>query len=140
VGMPLEETLQTFRYFISEVDKLFPSYITLARFNPLLDVEFDGKKRATQHDVLESYREYVKNAKLYLNSGVQPEEGEKLVEEGKVDAISFGFNWIAHPDLVKRLDQGVPLNNAPDFPTLQAGKPGIDEWSIGFTDYPTATA
>lgn len=40
--MPLDETLETFNYFITEADKLNLSYITLVRYTPYLDVEFDG--------------------------------------------------------------------------------------------------
>ena len=40
--MPLEENIRTYRYFLSEADKLNLSYITLRRYSPLLDAEFDG--------------------------------------------------------------------------------------------------
>ena len=68
---------------------------------------------------------------------VTAEEGEKLVAAGKIDGIFIGFNWVSHPDLVKRLLHGKPLNNIPDIPNLQS----TDEsgnWSVGYTDYPTA--
>jgi hypothetical protein len=57
-----------------------------------------GVHRATKHDIFESYRPYIKNAKLILNSGIQPEEGEELLASGRVDAICIGFNWITHPN------------------------------------------
>ena len=41
--MPLQETLDTFTYFISEADKLKLSYIALVRYIPSKDVEIDGK-------------------------------------------------------------------------------------------------
>ncbi|KAG5638345.1 hypothetical protein H0H81_000588 [Sphagnurus paluster] len=137
VGMPLQETLDTFNYFISEADKLGLAYITLVRYIPATDVEFDGKKRATAHDVLESYRGAVKNAKLFLNASVLPEEGAELVSKGKIDGIFIGFNWITHPDLAKRVQNGKPLNNIPDIPHLQGAKDD-SALSVGYTDYPTA--
>ena len=96
-----------------------------------------GVRRGTKHDILESYRPYVKNAKLFLNSGILPEEGEELVASGKVDAVVIGFNWITHPDLAKRVEHKKPLDNIPDIPHLQT-KPGEDNWSKGYTDYPIA--
>ena len=45
--MPLEENIETYRYFISEADKLNLSYITLRRYSPLLDAEFDGSSFAS---------------------------------------------------------------------------------------------
>ena len=41
--MPLQETLDTYRYFITEADKLHLSYITLVRYVPHADVEIDGE-------------------------------------------------------------------------------------------------
>lgn len=158
--MPLQETLDTFKYFLSEADKLQLSYIVLVRYVATLDVEIDGKSindcreeimimlmtrtpifagkmRAIVHDVLESYRPVIKNAKLFLNGGVSPIEGAELVESGKIDGISIGFLWITHPDLAKRVQHGKPLDNTPDFPHLQTGKDSSD-FSVGYTDYPVA--
>ena len=103
------------------------------RFSPMPS----GVHRATKHDILETYRPYIKNAKVILNSGIQPEEGEELLASGKVDAICIGFNWITHPDLAKRVEHGKPLDNIPDIPHLQT-KAGDDNWSKGYTDYPIA--
>lgn len=132
LGMPLEENIETYRYFLSEADKLNLSYITLRRYSPLLDAEFDGKKRATVHDVLESYRPCIKHAKVFLNANVTAEEGAKLVADGSVDGIFIGFSWITHPDLAKRIQHGKPLDNIPDIPHLQKGG------AQGYTNYPTA--
>jgi 2,4-dienoyl-CoA reductase-like NADH-dependent reductase (Old Yellow Enzyme family) len=135
--MPLQDTLDTYSYFITEADKLNLAYFTLVRYHPSFDVEFDGVHRATKHDILESYRPYIKNAKLILNAGIQPEEGEELLASGKVDAICIGFNWITHPDLAKRVEHGKPLDNIPDIPHLQT-RADDDNWSKGYTDYPIA--
>lgn len=40
--MPLQETLDTYKYFIGEADKLNLSYIVLLRYSTIFDVEFDG--------------------------------------------------------------------------------------------------
>jgi len=136
MGMPLDETLETFKYFISEADKLKLSYITLVRYSAMLDPEFDGKKRATVHDVLGSYRHLLKNSKIFVNAGVTPEEGAELVASGQVDAIAIGFMWVTTPDLVKRVQYGKPLDNAPDFVHLYGGSNA--DLDVGYTDYPEA--
>lgn len=40
--MPLQETLDTFSYFISEADRLKLAYIALVRYTAGMDPEFDG--------------------------------------------------------------------------------------------------
>ncbi|KAF8069030.1 hypothetical protein FPV67DRAFT_1448858 [Lyophyllum atratum] len=137
MGMPLQEALDTYTYFVSEADKLGLAYIALVRYVPAYDVEYEGKKRATVHDVLESYRPAITNAKVFLNGQVTPEEGAELVAAGKVDGIAIGFNWITHPDLVKRVQHGKPLDNIPDIKHMQWGKDN-SQLSVGYTDYPLA--
>ncbi|KAF8968284.1 flavoprotein NADH-dependent oxidoreductase [Flammula alnicola] len=137
VGMPLQDTLDTYSYFITEAEKLNLSYFVLVRYSKAFDIEYDGVHRSTKHDVLESYRPYIKSAKLFLNAGVTAEEGEELVAAGKIDGIFIGFNWITHPDLVKRVLHGKALNNVPDINHLQTNK-SEDNWSTGYTDYPVA--
>ncbi|KAJ3502011.1 hypothetical protein NLJ89_g9079 [Agrocybe chaxingu] len=137
VGMPLQETLDTFSYFITEADKLNLSYIVLVRYTTGFDIEIDGVHRSTKHDVLESYRRLIKNSKVFVNAEVTPELGEKLISEGKVDGIFIGFNYITHPDLVERITHGKPLDNIPDIKHLQTNKDSGD-WATGFTDYPRA--
>ncbi|KAH6914500.1 flavoprotein NADH-dependent oxidoreductase [Coprinopsis sp. MPI-PUGE-AT-0042] len=113
MGMPLEETLETYRYVISEADKL------------------GCKLRATQHDVLGSYRDSIKTAKVYLNGDVTADEG--------IDGVAIGYFWVTHPDLGLRIKNNKPLDNAPDFPNMQIGHGTEETWHIGYTDYPAAT-
>ena len=133
--MPLQETLDTFKYFLSEVDKLKPSYVTLVRYTTALD----PGHRGTDHDVLESYGPVLKNTKVVVNGGATPEEGVGLVAEGKVDAVSFGLLFISHPDLVKRVKNGKPLDNPVQFGHLYGGQNAGGDANVGYTDYPEAT-
>ncbi|KAJ7780329.1 flavoprotein NADH-dependent oxidoreductase [Mycena maculata] len=59
MGMPLQETLDTFGYLLREINKLGLAYVTLLRYNAWLDPEFDGKKRGTSHDVVDSYSPFL---------------------------------------------------------------------------------
>lgn len=38
------------------------------------------------------------------------EKGQDLLTKGLIDAVAFGRDFIANPDLVERLEQGAPLN------------------------------
>jgi len=134
MGMPLAETIETYNYFISEADKLGLSYIVLARYVPFLDFEIDGKKRATQHDVISTFRPVVKNAKLFANGGFTPPEAEEMVSAGTIDGVLFGVLWIAHPDLAKRVQYGKPLDNIPVPKTFYGHLDTPPQ--LGYTDYP----
>ena len=70
---------------------------------------------------------------VVLNEGLTPETAEKLVSEGRVDAVAFGRDFIATPDLVTRIRDGQPLNQL-DPSTLYVGG------AKGYTDYPSLGA
>lgn len=63
------------------------------------------------------------------NEALNFELGEKLVESGEADLISFGRLFIANPDLVHRYKNKAELN-PPDPSTFYS------EGSKGYTDYP----
>ncbi|KAK7052201.1 Oxidored-FMN domain-containing protein [Favolaschia claudopus] len=139
VGMPLDETIATFGYLLTEINKFGLAYVCLVRYNPMFDPEFEpGKKRATVHDVFQTYIPFLKNTPIWINSGVTLEEGEEFLKSysGKVAGIFMGFNWLTHPDLAKRLQEGKPLDNVLDFSTLY-GAVGVEP-ALGYTDYKEA--
>ena len=56
-------------------------------------------------------------------------DGEAMIADGEADAISWGVQFIANPDLVRRHDEGSDLNEA-DPSTFNGEGP------VGYTDYP----
>lgn len=66
---------------------------------------------------------------LIANEQLTKESGTKLVQDGIADAIAFGRDFIANPDLVERLRQDAPLNEL-DLATLYGSG------QKGYTDYP----
>jgi N-ethylmaleimide reductase len=69
------------------------------------------------------------------NCGLTLEKAKSVIAEGKADAASFGYAFIANPDLVERFRTGAPLAKA-DKATFYTGH-GDD--ARGYTDYPALT-
>ncbi|KAG8904600.1 hypothetical protein FRC01_008676 [Tulasnella sp. 417] len=145
VGMPLEETKETFTYYIEEILKLKVAYIQLVNYLPQMDPELDGKKRGTPHDVLGTYGPLVKDpanpsasstTKLLLNGALNPDQANELISSQLIDAAVFGTLWIGNPDMQARVEQGKELNTQPDHKTFY-GSPGGDP-RVGYSDYPDA--
>jgi N-ethylmaleimide reductase len=67
-----------------------------------------------------------------LAGGFDRAAAEIALNEGRADLIAFGRQFLANPDLVTRLEQGLPLN-ASDFATFYTPGPK------GYTDYPAAS-
>ena len=85
--------------------------------------------QAQKGDVMTVAREKYKGV-LIGNMGYSAEEAEQAIAAGKLDAVAFGTNYLANPDLPERIKAGAPLNK-PDSSTFYS--PGAK----GYTDYPT---
>jgi N-ethylmaleimide reductase len=69
------------------------------------------------------------------NCGLTLEKAQAVIDEGKAEAVSFGYAYIANPDLVERFRSGAPLAKG-DRNTFYTGN-GDD--ARGYTDYPCAS-
>ena len=67
------------------------------------------------------------------NGNLSPEDAVRWIEEDRADAVAFGRDFIANPDLPARIAQGGPYNE-PDYDTFYGG----DEH--GYVDYPSLDA
>lgn len=72
------------------------------------------------------------NGPVIANEGLTKEVAEKLLAEDKADAVAFGRDFIATPDLPERFRRNLPLNEQ-DPSTFYAG--GAE----GYVDYPIRT-
>jgi 2,4-dienoyl-CoA reductase-like NADH-dependent reductase (Old Yellow Enzyme family) len=70
-------------------------------------------------------------APLILNSDYDGESGQKMLDEGTADAITFGRTFIANPDLPYRLAHKLPL-------AKDNAKTWYSQGPEGYTDYPAA--
>jgi len=66
---------------------------------------------------------------LILSGGYDRERAEAHLAEGKGDLVAFGRPFLANPDLVRRLREGLELAQ-PDFSQLYSGG------EQGYSDYP----
>ena len=66
---------------------------------------------------------------VIANELMTKEDGERFIEAGSADALAYGRDYIATPDLVERLRLGLPFNRQ-DKGTFYEGGP------VGYTDYP----
>lgn len=72
---------------------------------------------------------------VIANEGMTKASAEALLAAGTADAVAWGKDFIANPDLVARLAADAPLNPL-DVATLY----GIDNGPKGYTDYPALEA
>jgi N-ethylmaleimide reductase len=65
------------------------------------------------------------------SGGLDRQSAERVIDAGQGDLVAFGRAWLANPDLIERMQAGLPLN-PPDTSTFYT--PGAK----GYTDYPRA--
>lgn len=69
---------------------------------------------------------------VIANEGLTRETAQALLAEGRADAVAFGRDFIATPDLPERFRRGMPLNEQDPATFYQGG-------AQGYVDYPVAT-
>ena len=74
---------------------------------------------------------------LIANEGFNRETAQQVIAAGEADAVSFGKDFIANPDLPRRLQLNVALN--PYHPETFYGY-GLENPTAGYTDYPSLIA
>lgn len=105
----------TFGYIARELGKRKIAFIFAREYEsadslgPFLKKEFNGV--------------YIANEKF------TKESAEEAIVNGRADAVAFGIQFIANPDLPKRFAENLPLN-PPDFSTFYGDS------EQGYTDYP----
>ncbi|KAJ4465257.1 hypothetical protein C8J55DRAFT_493524 [Lentinula edodes] len=140
MGMPLEETLETYNYFITQVDQLGLAYIAIQRYSEFNDPIIEGKRRAVQHDVVAAYSHLIKKSTFLSNGNFTPEEAAQYVSEGKISGVFWGQLWISHPDFAKRIRYGKPVDTPVDMQPVYGNTDGmtLNDQRVGYTDYPFA--
>ena len=74
---------------------------------------------------------------LIANEGFNRQTAHDVIAAGEADAVAFGREFIANPDLPQRLQSNAPLN--PYFPETFYGY-GQPDKKVGYTDYPKLVA
>ncbi|EZP74122.1 12-oxophytodienoate reductase [Sphingomonas paucimobilis] len=70
------------------------------------------------------------------NAGLTLDEAKAVLAEGKAQAVSFGYLYIANPDLAERFRSGAPLAKA----AREYFYTGMGDDRRGYTDYPAHSA
>ena len=115
-----DEIDATYLQLAEALGALKPAYLHI------VDMAGDGVPAALKEGIKAS-----SGSPLILNGGFTAEAAEAAIAAGSADLVSFGMPFIANPDLVTRLQQGLPLAEA-DPDTLYT--PDAE----GYTDYPPA--
>lgn len=108
---------------------------TLNKYNPLyLHVveprfHFSAEEPRETKDSLWPVRRAFQGA-LIAAGGLDREQGNKTVKDGRADLVAYGRWFIANPDIVKRFATNAPLNKY-NRATFYTSDP-----VVGYTDYP----
>lgn len=117
-----EETIPTFEYVINRLNDYNIAYIHLSE--PTGDVS--DSPYVIPH--IAAHFRPIYNGTIIINNRFDREKGNRIIQQGAADLVSYGKPFISNPDLVDRFRANVPLQKW-DKSTFYAGG------KKGYTDY-----
>lgn len=118
------------KYFLTELNYRNVSFIEIAKapeFMPVPNLyNIEGEEQLPT--IYKTLRPYFQGV-LIANNGFDFDSGNKVIESGEVDMVTFGRAFISNPDLVERWTNGWPLTD----PNMSKAYGGGAE---GYCDYP----
>ena len=121
-----ETTLEASEYVANKLNDYDISHLFLMQ--QLAGLENTPIAHMAGDAVLHHFRKIFKGH-IVGNSGISIEQANHLIAENVVDAVAFGRDYIANPDLVERIRLGAPLNE-------QRPEHFYGDSPKGYTDYP----
>ena len=126
-GITHTDRFGTYAHAIRELNRFQLAYIHL------VEPRVAGNSEVAQFDAALNSRNFkpliTGDTKLISNGGHTLASGTEAVQSGEADAIAWGRQFIANPDLVERFAKNAPLNRY-DRETFYGGT------EKGYTDYP----
>lgn len=130
LGMRMADPLPTFEYLVAELKKFGLAYLHLVEGRISGQSDTDVREGETNTSLV---RIWDNSSPVLLAGGFTPESAREVVDSTYRDydvVVVFGRHFIANPDLVFRLKNGVPLNKY-DRPTFY-----LPKVPRGYIDYP----
>nr|WP_320119010.1 alkene reductase [uncultured Marinifilum sp.] len=116
--------VELFSFVIKKLDQYNLAYLHL--IEPLMPID---EYPQLIKNVLNYYGKLYKGIRM-INGGYTKESGNKAIQDGLVELVSFGVPYLANPDLEKRFELDADLNEA-NQDTFYGGN------EVGYTDYPS---
>lgn len=125
---PTATTLPTYEHLVAQVNAMKIAYLQLQDSpEDLTDTPVAALKDGTaQH-----FRGFF-DGPIIANGGFSLTSAQALLASGDANAVAFGAPYLANPDLVERLRDGLPLAPVPPRETWYGGG------AKGYTDHPRA--
>ncbi|KAJ3145574.1 hypothetical protein HK101_002427 [Irineochytrium annulatum] len=110
MGDPYDVMLAEYTAVLDGIDSLGLGYVQLMRYMAAMD----PTKRGTEIDVLKLFgKKAGRKVPVIVNSGLTPEEAEKIIGDGDADIALFGRATLANPNFAKMIQDGRELAQLP---------------------------
>ena len=107
---PTEQTIPTYEHLLKEISALNIAYVQMQ--NSAEDLTGTAVEQLS-NGTAEYFRSKF-NGPIIANGGLTKSKAEGLINSGIADAVAFGADYLANPDLVERLREGKELAPVPD--------------------------
>ena len=151
IACSYDEFSETYTYLVNELVKRRIGFVNLSRRGCAAGeanddfsdstVRPEGMELPEHYEPLHQLGPLVKfegsKTKLMVNYGYTVDEAEELVQQGKIDLITFGRPFIHNPDLVERIRKNVPFAVNDRGGKVNYGP--FEDVNENYNDWPSAT-
>ncbi|MCT9846463.1 alkene reductase [Leclercia adecarboxylata ATCC 23216 = NBRC 102595] len=125
------EINETYLALAAEIGKRELAYLHLMNQSGFsrADGKVEGSAENGFFELMRGMKSPLNATALILAGGLTRDLATEMIEGGEIDLAGFGANFISNPDLVARMQNGLPLAE-PDRETFYGGD------SKGYVDYP----
>lgn len=117
------ESIPTFDYIVEKLNAYDLAYLHLSEpFTDVSNIDY------LEPNIAKHYRPIYQGT-LMINNGFDQEKGNKVIEEGTVDLVSFAKLFISNPDLPIRFKENAPLSQWDDNTFYTPGEKGYTDYA-----------
>jgi N-ethylmaleimide reductase len=119
-----DETVATYDYLVERLNDLSLSHLQVVRTSD----DLTGTPVQALQDTIAHYRARYRGT-LIANCGFDRDRANAIIESRGADLVSFGAPFIGNPDLVRRMQEDLPLASSSRETYYQGGADGYTDYS-----------
>ncbi|TPX31982.1 hypothetical protein SmJEL517_g04815 [Synchytrium microbalum] len=140
-----ESPIETYTYILKEMNKYKIGFVHFIEPRLAGDDSEEARAGFSEGETSKRYNKDIVSLKCFqglytagktmIAGGYTPASGNQVIKDGTYDMVAYGRHYISNPDIVSRMQRGLPLAHYNRKTFYGPNVP--NDFSVGYVDYPT---